>query len=186
MIAERYIKLGRVTALVSFLIGTTIFGFYYLTSAFELLFLGYDFIALSVLINIGVLIAIMVKARKDTANRKRLLNTSGLMLLNIPIMIAYCWVAIILLGTMRITFSNDTQTILTDINIVGCGGGHIDKLEIGESETVWVNITGDCSILVDYLTNGQRKSETVAGYVTSSMGQKVKCKIDGKDKEIFI
>lgn len=107
------------------------------------------------------------------------------MLINIPIMLTYCWIAIILLGTMRITFTNDTGVEITDINIVGCGGGHIDKLEIGESKTVWVTITGDCSIYLDYLSKGQRKGETVAGYVTSGMGQKVNHKIDGKDKDIF-
>jgi hypothetical protein len=62
------------------------------------------------------------------------------MLLNIPVILFYCWVAIILLDTMRITFTNSTQTTLTNINIVGCGGGHIDKLEVGESKTVWVDI----------------------------------------------
>ena len=186
MTGEKYIKIGRITALLSFLIGTIIFGLYYLTSDFEFLFVGYGFIILTGLINIGVLIAILIKAGKDKSNRKRLLNTSGLMLLNIPIMIAYCWVVIILLGTMRITFTNETDTLLTDINIVGCGGGHIDKLEVGESKTVWVEITGDCSIYIDYLSDGQRKEEKVAGYVTSSMGQKAKCKIDGKDEEIFM
>ncbi len=108
------------------------------------------------------------------------------MLLNIPIIIAYCWVAIILLGTMRITFINETDTTINDINIVGCGGGYIEKLAIGESKTVWVEITGDCSIYIDYLSNGKRKEETVAGYVTSGMGQKAKHKIDGKNKEIFL
>jgi len=156
-----------------------------LTSSSDLLFLGYGFIVLTGLINIGILIAILTRAKKDKENRGRLLSTSGLMLVNIPIMVAYCWVAIVLLDTMRITFTNSTQTTLSSINIVGCGGGHIDKLEKGESKTVWVTITGDCSIYVDYLSNGQRKEETVAGYVTSSMGQKVNHKIDGKDKDIF-
>jgi heme/copper-type cytochrome/quinol oxidase subunit 2 len=185
MTTNRHIKLGRTTALISFLAGTIIFGLYYLTSAFELLFVGYGFIALIGLINIGVLIAILIKARKDNENRSRLLKTCGLMILNIPVMIAYCWVAIILLGTMRITFTNGTETELTDINIIGCGGGHIDKLKVGESETVWVSITGDCSIFIDYVSDGQTKKETVAGYVTSSMGQKLNHKIDGEDKDIF-
>ena len=52
------------------------------------------------------------------------------MLLNIPIIITYCWVAIILLGTMRITFINETDTTINDINIIGCGGGHIEKLTL--------------------------------------------------------
>ena len=186
MTTERQIKLGRGTALFSFIIGTIIFGLYYSTSTFELLFIGYGFIALIGLINIVVLISILIKAQKEKTNRKRLLNTSGLMILNIPIIISYCWVAIILLGTMRITFINETDTTINDINIIGCGGGHIEKLAIGESKTVWVEITGDCSIYIDYLSNGKRKEETVAGYVTSSMGQKAKHKIDGKDKEIFL
>lgn len=184
MTNERYIKLGRQTALISFLLGTIIFGLYFLTSSSNLLFLGYGFIVLTGLINIGILTAILTSANKDNEHRGRLLRTSGLMLVNVPIMIAYCWVAIILLGTMRITFTNDTGIELSDIKIVGCGSGHIDKLEKGESKTVWVTITGDCSIYIDYFSNGQRKDETVAGYVTSSMGQKVNHKIDGKDKDI--
>lgn len=76
------------------------------------------------------------------------------MLLNIPVMFFYCWAALILLATMRITFTNSTQTTLTNINVIGGGGGHIDKLERGENQTVWVAITGDCSIGIDYLSGG--------------------------------
>ncbi|TXF77667.1 hypothetical protein [Chryseobacterium sp.] len=185
MTTERHIELGRQTALISFLLGTVIFGLYFLTSSFELLFVGYGFIALTGLINIGILISILLKAYKDKENRKKLLTTCGLMLMNIPVMVVYCWVAIILLDTMRITFTNSTQTTLTNINIIGCGGGQIDKLEIGESETVWVKITGDCSIDLKYLSNGQQKEEGVAGYVTSSMGQKIKHNIGGQNEELF-
>jgi amino acid transporter len=185
MTAKRHIRIGRFTALTSFLFGTVIFGLYYLTSDSMLLFVGYGFIVLTGLINIGVLIAIINIAAKDREHRKKLLKTCGLMTLNIPIMIGYCWVSIILLGTMRIIFTNETGVKLTDINIIGCGGGYIDKLEVGESETVWVPITGDCSISVNYLLDGQLKEETVAGYVTSSMGQKVKHEIDGQNKDMF-
>ena len=185
MTTERYIKLGRKIALISFLLGTAIFGLYYLTSSFNLLFVGYGFIALTGLINIGILIPILFRASNDKENRKKLLMTGGVMLINIPVMLLYCWAAIILLNTMRISFTNDTQTVLTDLNIVGCSGGHIDKLNISENKTVWVRITGDGSLYIDYLTNGQRKKETVAGYVTTSMGQKMKHTIDGKDKDII-
>lgn len=186
MTTKRHLKLGQLTALVSFLVGTLIFILYYLTSASELLFVGYWFIALAGLLNFGLLIAILAKARKDVTNQKKLLNTSGLMLLNIPVMIAYCWGVIMLTGTMRINFTNKTDSNLSDIKIVGCGGGHIDKLKIGESKTVWVEITGDCSIRINYLSNGKLIEETVVGYVTYNMGQKAKHKIDGKDKELFL
>jgi len=185
MTAERHIKFGRLTALISFLFGTVIFGLYYLTSDSTILFVGYGFIVLAGFFNIGVLTAILIKAGNDKENRNKLFKTSRLMLINIPVMLVYGWFVVVLLGTMRITFTNDLETEITDINIVGCGGGHIDKLEVGESKTIWVSITGDCSILIYYLSDGQRKEEVVASYVTSSMGQKVNHKIDGKDKDIF-
>lgn len=185
MTTERHIKLGRQTALISFLLGTGIFGIYFLTSTFELLFIGYGFIALTGLTNVGILISILVKANKDKANRKKMLTTCGLMLLNIPVMLFYCWIAIIMLNTMRITFTNSTQTTLTNINSIGCGGGHIDKLEVGESETIWVDITGDCSININYVSNGKRMEESVAAYVTSNMGQKMNHNIGGQNEEQF-
>ena len=59
------------------------------------------------------------------------------MLLNMTVMRFYRWVAIVLLDTMRITFTNSTQTTKSNINIVGCGEGHIDKLEVGQSKIDW-------------------------------------------------
>ena len=56
---------------------------------------------------------------------------------------------------------------------------HIDKLEIGQSETVWVDITGDCSISIDYFSNGLKKEELVAGYLSGGMGQKMEHNISG-------
>jgi hypothetical protein len=185
MTTKRHIKLGRQTALISFLLGTGIFGLYFLTSSFELLFIGYGFIGLAGLLNASVLISILLKAKNDKDNRIKLFTTCGLMLLNIPVMLFYCWIVIILLNTMRITFTNSTQTTLTNINIVGCGGEHIDKLESGESETVWVDITGDRSINIDYLSDGKKKEESVASYLTNSMGQKMKHNIGGKNEEQF-
>jgi hypothetical protein len=185
MTTKRHIKLGRQTALISFLLGTGIFGLYFLTSSFEILFIGYGFIGFAALINAGVLISILVKAKKEDENRTKLFTACGLMFLNIPVMLLYCWVVIIMLDTMRITFTNSTRTTLTNINIVGCGGGHIDKLESGESETVWIDITGDCSINIDYLSEGKKKEESVAGYLTNSMGKKMKHNIGGQDEEQF-
>jgi hypothetical protein len=185
MTTEQHIKLGRLTAVISFLLGTGIFGLYFLTSSFEVLSHVYGFIAFTSLVNIGILISILVKANNDKDNRKKLLTTCGLMLLNIPVMLLYFWITIILLNTMRITFTNSTGTTLTNINIVGCGGGHIDKLESGKSETVWVKITGDCSINIEYLLNAQRKEESVCGYVTNSMGQKTEYNIGGQNQEQF-
>jgi hypothetical protein len=86
---------------------------------------------------------------------------------------------------MRITFTKSTDKKLTDINILGCKTQYISELKPNESKTIWVGITGDCSITLEYLENGKLKKETVAGYVTNGMGQKMKHKIDGKNKDIL-
>jgi hypothetical protein len=62
MKTERHIKLARQTILLSFLLGTAIFGFYFFTSSFEVLSLVYGFITLAGLLNSVVLISILVKA----------------------------------------------------------------------------------------------------------------------------
>ena len=160
-------------------------GMYYYTTNAELIFLGYGFVILAGIINLIILIGMLSKAQTDKANRRKLLKTGGLMLLNIPIMFCCIWIAMIVLGHMRITFTNGTQNKLTDIKIFGCETEQIAELEPNESKTVWVGITGDCSVLVEYKEKGIKKTETVAGYVTTGGGQKMTHKIDGKDKDIL-
>ncbi|MBJ7882651.1 hypothetical protein [Gelidibacter salicanalis] len=185
MKSENYITLGKVTALISFIIGAIIFGGYFLTSNSDSLFIGYGFIVLAGITNLIILIAIIAKSNSDSTNRKKLLKTGGLMLINLPIMLTFIWISLIVIGNMRITFTNATGSNLTDIKIVGCETKYISELKPKESQTVWVGITGDCSITLEYLENGMTKTETVAGYVTNGMGQKIKHNIDGKDKDIL-
>jgi hypothetical protein len=97
MTSEQYIKLGRRTALVSFIVGTSIFGLFILTFADDLLILGYGFIVLTGLINIVVLGLALIRAIIDKGERKRLLITCGFMLLNIPVVLFYCWIIITLI-----------------------------------------------------------------------------------------
>jgi hypothetical protein len=179
------VRTGKLTALVSFLIGTVIFGLYLLTSADELIFVGYGFIAIAGVGNIVILAIILIIAAKNNKDKKKLLLTSGLMLLNIPVILIYCSIAIVLTSIMRVTFINVTNKILKDINIVGCEPKYIDKLEKGESKTIWISITGDCFININYVTDGERKEESVASYVTDGMGQKMKYHIGGQDNNMF-
>ncbi|WP_026706541.1 hypothetical protein [Flavobacterium soli] len=183
MTLERLNKIGQQTALLSFLFGTTIFAAYFYTSMSELLFIGYTFIIIAGLVNIRIIISILLKTNEDKVQRKKSMKTCGIMLLNIPALLLYCWIAIILINTMRITFTNTTRMNLTNINILGCEKIHIDKLKVGESKTVWVEITGDCSINIDYLANGIQKEESVESYVTNGMGQKINHKIGKLNEE---
>lgn len=185
MTSKKHITLGKWIALISFIIGTLIFGLYFFTSNGELLFIGYGFVILAGIVNLIILLAILIKSTSDSANRKKLLKTGGLMLINIPILFIFIYGTMFLLGHMRITFTNSTQNTLTDINIIGCETKHIAELKPNESKTVWVGITGDCSINLKYLESEKIKKETVLGYVTGGGGRKLEHKIDGKDKDII-
>jgi hypothetical protein len=185
MTTEKHIRLGKQTALISFLLGTCIFGIYFFTSSFWIAYIGYFFIFLAGLVNITVLFSLLFRASKDRNNRKKFLKTCGLILLNIPVMFFYFWIVTILTNTMRVTFVNTTQTALTDLNIVGCEKEHLDKLGAGESKTVWIKIPHDCSIDINYLLNRQRKKENVAGYVTNLGGDKIKHNIGGQNEKQF-
>lgn len=169
--------LGRKLALLSFLIGSMLFLLYYLTSFWGLFFAGYLFIAAAVIGNSTVLILILISAYRNNETHKTNLFTSILMLLNIPIALTYLWIISILVDIMRITFNNSTNSQLTSIEITGCEAKRIDKLDLKESETIWINIPHDCFIDIKYMIDGQIKNEVVEPYVTKIMGQKRDYKI---------
>lgn len=176
---DKYLLTGKLCALISFLIGTLIFGIYFFSTSFNLLFVGYSYILIALVVNFILLTLVLGAAIRDKINRVKLIKTCGLMLLNIPVMLVYCWVAMIMLDTMRITVSNQTNKPITDINIFTQQSKHIDNLKSGESKTVWLKINSDCTIHINYMSSGHRKVEEVIGYVTTGMGRKMNYNVGG-------
>jgi hypothetical protein len=170
MTKEKSIRLGLISAIASFLIGSIIFGLYYFTSDSTILFLGYGFILLAGVIN-TILFINLVFGYLESKDRKVAI-VSIFILLNIPIMLFYCWHANKLLSTVIIEFTNCTKHDLKDIIVYGCDKKLINQLKQGESETVWINVKYDCSILISYNENGFNKTETVEGYITTMMGKR--------------
>ena len=168
---------ARIVALLSFICGTGIFVLYYLTDAFSLLFAGLGFIIIAGLVNIIYLSPVLKQLLTTKDNRKSLFITLGLMLINIPVLIVYYWLTTTLLNTMRITFINETSSTLTEIKVFGCEEKHIDKLEPNERKLVWVGITGDCSVNIEFNKDGKLESENVTGYTSANMGQRMTHKI---------
>lgn len=181
MTSDRYIKLGRTTALISFLTGTAILLFYFISLSAGFAFLGLYFMMLAGAVNIVILLLLLFKAAKDTLFRKKLLVTIGIMLLNIPVVFLYFFLGGIIANALRITFNNSTKSVLTDIHINGCAVKHIDRLNVGESETIWIKIPGDCAVDIDYLQNGARKEANVATYITNEAGQYLTYNIGGQN-----
>lgn len=180
METKKLINTGRTIAILSLLIGTAIFVFYYLTSADFLLLVGYIFIVIVAITNGIFLILILLRYSKDKNNKFSLFITSGIILLNIPVLLFYSWVTFLLMDIMRINFINSTKETLTELKITGCQDKKIQKLKAGQRESVWIVIYDDCEIDIEYIINGKTKKEIVVEYATTSMGQKMKYKIGEK------
>ena len=175
------LSLGKWTAITSFAFGTILFFFYYFTSSWELMLLGYLYVIFTVIVHIVVLSIVLVRSKSDSINRLKYYKVGGLMILNVPIAIIYTWLAFTLTSYTRISFENVTENKITNIETTGCEIKRINSLEAGESQTLWIAITRDCSINITYSENGEIKKELVAGYITNGMGQRLEHKIGGEN-----
>lgn len=173
MTTPQYLKLGQLTFLLSFGLGSIIFVSYLITGWDSLLVMGYAYVALTGLFNLAVVFLLLQRAQQDKANSKALYKRTGLLFVNLPILLVYTWIVLYLLGTMRITLVNHTAFPLNDLQLVGCGGAALEELAPQQHKTLWVDITGDCSIELVYSSQGEQKRATVVGYATSGMGGKM-------------
>ena len=80
MAIKEYILLGRITAIVSLLIGILYTWVNYYTYHMGLLIICAYLVWFIIIVNIIVLISTLIKARKNKENRKKLYRTSKLVL----------------------------------------------------------------------------------------------------------
>jgi hypothetical protein len=169
-------KIGRQIANASFLIGTLLLLLFYFSGNSEgLLLIVFSYFVLIgiVLFNLVFAIILLRKGMSDERENSPFFRALRRMLLNIPIAVLYFFIVLQLADTMRITFVNDIrEEAISNIKIVGCENEIIDHLDMGESENVWIDISGDCSIFIEYKFHGKTHREEVFGYVTGGMGQR--------------
>jgi len=177
-------KIGRFTALISFLIGTVFLIVFYFTNSVTITINGLIFTVIAGIINLGVFVKVLVDLKNEKENRKKYFRTSGIMLLNIPIVLLYFYFVIILMNTMRVTLINETGREISQLRIIGGEPKTIDKLDIGEKRTKWIAIKGDNSLSIEYNIDGETKKETIYGYITSFSGDKIKYAIGDEIKPI--
>ncbi len=177
-------NIGKTTAIISLIIGTILIALFYFTYSPEILFAGYIYVILIIIFNIAVFIAGLVEAFNNKILRKKLLKNNGLILLNIPIALAYFWLAIFLLNTIKLTLINPTNTELTNLKLTGCETEIIDNMKPGERRTIWISINNDCNINLEFENSEQVKNEIVLGYATSMGGQQIEHKIGEGNQEI--
>jgi len=86
---------GKITAIISFVIGTCLFAFYlYFDEQFIDVFLAFFFVVGALIFNTILVIIIFGQALLNRVDRFEALRTVGLMLLNIPISILYFYLLI--------------------------------------------------------------------------------------------
>jgi hypothetical protein len=183
MKTAKLLVLAKYTAFYTFLVGTFIVTAYYLGGNSIWFLIGYFYILLAFIINLAVLLLLLWRVRKDRANSRILIKHAAFLFINMPVMVAYIWFVLVLLNTMRITFTNETGQDLGPVHITGCQEKYIDHLSKGESRSAWIHITSDCAIRISYLLKGKEVNQDVFGYCTPSGGEKINYKIGGDNSE---
>lgn len=179
-----YLKLSIKIAIILFAIGTILLLIFFFTGSARMVTIGYAFLVTTILISWAFIALVLVNFASRKISLTNALKILGVILINIPIAILYTYLVVALLGYARITFINSTPHNLSAIKIYGCEENEITSLPSGESKTVWISIPGDCDVKIAYEVQGNRRTETVAGYLTPSGGVKAVYEI-GSNRDIF-
>lgn len=178
---EKLIRYAKVLALLSFLIGTSLFVVYFLTGeGTETLLPAFYFTYGAALLNLLMALALLSALVWNRSAWRKVLKAIGLMSMNVPVLILYISIIFRLMETERLTLVNDRQEIMTDVKIYGCENHQISRIEPGESKTIWVGIKGECSIDLSYTIHGAKVDEVVDGYLCSGQGKRMIYHVDGK------
>lgn len=142
-----------------FSIGTLLMALYYLNLSPIIEAIGYVFTGVAFLI--GTMYLIQMGFR--IINKRIAISTAIIcvliLMINLPIALYYFNFCLRLQNTARITFENATGNDISMISIGGCMEQQLADLKKGESQTVWINIKGECSIVLLYKIDRETKLE---------------------------
>lgn len=92
------IKMSRIVALFSFVIGSIILILYYLTENYILFNIGLFYVFFAFVVNSIFLIRLITKLFSNEFDKKQLWISIGIMVLNIPIAILYTFLTMLIIG----------------------------------------------------------------------------------------
>lgn len=162
----------------SFLIGTGLFVLFFFTNSYRLA--SYSLLVILIL-GVGNLIyfwRLGKHALVEKETRKQALKAGGIMLVNIPVVLIYMYLFVVLNNTVIVRLKNVSKKPLTNISVMGCDERTISDLLPGETDIEWIPITKSCmlnSITLQYEVNGIITKEVVYGYVID--GQRINHRI---------
>ncbi|MFV0541649.1 MAG: hypothetical protein ACK5MZ_10525 [Aestuariibaculum sp.] len=89
-------EIGKITALLSFVLGTCLFVFYlYFGQRNSSIIIGFYFVIIVVCTNLLLMLILLIAALANKPQRNNLLKTCGIMLLNIPVAALYMYLVLI-------------------------------------------------------------------------------------------
>jgi len=93
-------KISRIIGLFSFVMGTILLALFYLTEHAILISIGIFYILFAVIVNSIFLIGLVSKIFSKESDKKQLWISIGIVVLNIPIVILYSFIAMNIIGPM--------------------------------------------------------------------------------------
>ena len=179
-----YFRFGLRLTIGFVLIGTLIVGVFFFTLSSKVALFAYLYTGVAILTNWIYTAYLLYNLLKGKISARTTLRTVVLMALSIPIALAYSYAMVWMMSYARITFKNETGADVGLIKIEGCQERQIENLERGESKTVWIKISSDCQVSIEYQREGITTKETVASYLTNSGGVIASYSL-GSNKDIF-
>ena len=189
---EKLIKKGRITALVSFLIGTLLLIIYYFTISDYIAIAGMIYVILALIINLLIVAFLLFSfIQIDKTQKAGILKTIGLMSLNIPIALICFYVVVLNVFKIIVTFENKTGENLTEFIVLRPDYMNIGELKINSSKTVRMRNPRIRDIVVEYNLAGE-KHEVQFLYFFGTSENRVKYQvgidgvpIQGKKEKLF-
>jgi hypothetical protein len=165
-----YFRFGARLAFAFFIVGTVLLIAFYLTLAAKIVLLAYYFTLLAIFFSWFYAAILLFNYLRRKLSLLHLLQTIGVMAINIPLGILYSGVMVTLLTYARITFINATGDDIGPIKILGCEQKEIIHLKKGETETCWIKIVTDCQVTIEYAFQSTQKKETVVQHLMPTSG----------------
>jgi hypothetical protein len=165
-----YFRFGARLALAFFIVGTLLLIAFYFTLSAKIALLAYYFTLIAIFFSWFYAAILLFNYLRRKLSLLNLLQTIGVMAINIPLGILYSGIMVTLLTYARITFVNATGNDIALVKILGCEQKEIRDLKKGETETCWIKIVTDCPITIEYNIQSTQKKETVAEHLMPTSG----------------
>jgi hypothetical protein len=165
-----YFKFGVRVSISFLIIGTVILIWFYFSMSSKIVRLGYLFTVLALFIAWAYTAFLLFHFVRQKLSLTELFKTIGILFINIPIGLAYIYLVMFLLNHVRITVKNSAASDIMVLSLTGCEEKKLKALKNGDAKTVWIRITGDCAINIEYEVNGIEKKKTLIEYITPGGG----------------